>query len=50
MHIIFDKDSDITDGIAATDIASIKTGIILAGSETQQQVVEALITNINEIG
>ena len=50
MHIIFDKDSDITDGIAATDIASIKTGIILAGSETQQQVVDALITNINALG
>ena len=50
LHIIFDKDSDITDGIAATDIASIKTGIILAGSETQQQVVDALITNINALG
>tara|TARA_R110002020_G_scaffold259366_1_gene473262 strand:+ start:756 stop:2060 length:1305 start_codon:yes stop_codon:yes gene_type:complete len=50
LHIIFDKDSDITDGIAATDITSIKTGIILAGSETQQQVVDALITNINALG
>tara|TARA_R110002020_G_scaffold38775_8_gene116092 strand:+ start:667 stop:1977 length:1311 start_codon:yes stop_codon:yes gene_type:complete len=50
LHIIFDKDSDIADGIAATNILSIKTGIILTGSETQQQVIDALVTKINALG
>jgi hypothetical protein len=50
LHIIFDKDTDITDGIAASNVLSIKTGISLSGSETQQQIVDDLIAKINALG
>ena len=49
LHIIFDKDNDIVDGIAATNIDSIKTGISLTGSETQQQVIDTLVAKINQL-
>ena len=49
LHLIFDKDNDIIDGIATTSITSLKTGISLTGSETQQQVVDALIARINAL-
>ena len=49
LHLIFDKDNDIIDGIATTSITSVKTGISLTGGETQQQVVDALVARINAL-
>jgi len=47
IYFIFDKDNDINDSIAGSNINSIKTGISLTGSETRQEVVDKLIAKIN---
>ena len=47
IYFIFDKDNDINDSIAGSNIDSIKIGISLTGSETRQEVVDKLIAKIN---